>query len=147
MYSPSPAPANSALHPDRRLRDGKALLGLVVTLLLMEASCTDRIGDLRSEHLAVVRRFDTLTFHPERWRLASEAERGRMVADLARQRRLVGLKADEVLRLLGKTDCYVHYEDEPCYVVTLDRPRYHLEFGVNHSEAPGTVTSMWLTHH
>jgi hypothetical protein len=51
-----------------------------------------------------------------------------------------------IVHLLGPANCYVAYGDEPCYVVTLDRPRYQLEFRLNHSDAPGTVTSVWLTH-
>jgi hypothetical protein len=62
-----------------------------------------------------------------------------MVADLMTKKRFVGSRNDVVVRLLGPGDCYVVYDDEPCYRLTLDGNPYQLEFGINHAVRLGTV--------
>jgi hypothetical protein len=62
-----------------------------------------------------------------------------MVADLMARNRFVGSENKAVTELLGKGDCYVDYGDEPCYLVTIEGRLHQLEFGVNHSNRPGTV--------
>ena len=67
-----------------------------------------------------------------------------MLRDLLRRNHFIGVKNDEVFRLLGSSTCYAGYEDEPCYVVELSGKNRHLEFGVNHSDHPGVVVSLGL---
>jgi hypothetical protein len=98
-----------------------------------------RIGDLDSGHSRLLRRSGTLAFDSTRWRKADEIGRGHMVADLMTKKTFVGAKNDVVERLLGPRNCYVVYDDEPCYRLTLDGKPYQLEFGINHAERLGTV--------
>jgi hypothetical protein len=70
-----------------------------------------------------------------------------MVADLMTRNRFVGSKNDEVVKLLGEVSCYVYYGDEPCYLLSLEGHRYQLEFGVNHSDRPGTVIDVSVSEY
>ena len=76
---------------------------------------------------------DPLPFESDAWRRGGEEVRGRMVTDLARRYELEGVPAADLTRLLGRHTCYVHYEDEPCYLVELAGERRAFGMVVAHS--------------
>ena len=123
------------------MRDGLGLCGLAALAIL--AGCGEQTG-LRGADRRLAARFGALAFDTAAWRTAGRADRGRMVADLDRRHRLAGVHYRAIEALLGPGECYVDYEDEPCYVVELGGERYALQFGVNHSDAPGRVLSARL---
>ena len=68
-----------------------------------------------------------------------------MVIDLARSHQLAGVAPAEVRGLLGDHTCYVNYDSEPCYEVTLGGRRQYLAFPVAHSGArQGKVMAAYL---
>jgi hypothetical protein len=99
----------------------------------------DRLGDLSLGNRGIARRYGTVSFDPIRWQAADQAERGRMVADLMRKHRFLGLKNKSVFDLLGPSTCYLGSEDEPCYDIEFEGKSFQLGFGVNHSDKPGEV--------
>ena len=99
------------------------------------------LGEPDRAHAA---RFGTLAFDTTAWRVAGPADRGRMVADLDRRHRLVGVRARTIRALLGPGECFVRYEDEPCYDVELGGEPYALQFSLNHSNERGRVISARL---
>ena len=105
----------------------------------------DRLGDLSMGNRGIARRHGWGSFETTRWRTANKVERGRMVADLMRGRRFIGSKNKSVIELLGPGDCYLDYEDEPCYGVEFEGRYFQLGFGVNHSDRPGEVVQVSLT--
>ncbi len=79
------------------------------------------------------------------WRTRDPVARGQMLASLAERHRFVGYHRDSVEALLGEgNDCYVNYEDEPCYELRLGHSTFELQFPVNHSSAFGRVLDMRL---
>jgi hypothetical protein len=105
----------------------------------------DRLGDLSMRNRSLARRHGVDSFDPIRWKTANKVDRGRMIADLMRGRRFIGSKNKSVVELLGPGDCYLHYEDEPCYGVEFEGRYFQLGFGVNHSNRPGEVVNVTLT--
>jgi hypothetical protein len=103
-----------------------------------------RVGDLGPLDGRLAASNDKAEFDRGRWRTGDAWGRGEMLADLARRHRFVGQHRDSVESLLGRTQCYVHYEDEPCYRVELDGRQYDLQFDVNHSNHPGRVLGVGL---
>ena len=65
-----------------------------------------------------------------------------MLADLARRRRLVGVHVSAITGLLGPSECYIDYDDQPCYQLAFDDATRRLEFSVNHSDQPGKVLAV-----
>jgi hypothetical protein len=107
------------------------------------AACGGQRGLSESDR-ATAAASGTLAFDTAAWRRAGPVDRGRMVADLDRRHRLVGATVRAVKALLGPGECFVSYEDEPCYHVELGGVRYALELRVNHSNARGRVVSVGL---
>jgi len=115
---------------------------LVVTVLIV--GCGSPIGDLNRAASRLVRADSATEFNSAAWRLGDRHVRGRMLAHFASTHAVLGRDYHEVLTLLGPSECYVDYEDEPCYWVQLNGRPYTLEFGVNHSDRPGFVVSVGL---
>jgi hypothetical protein len=101
-------------------------------------------GDLNPIDRRLVSKHGSLAFSADAWATASPTERGGMLQDLFRTRRFEGSASDEVHALLGPNECYVDYDDEPCYAVVLGGVRYDLQFAVNHSNRLGTVLGVRL---
>jgi hypothetical protein len=108
------------------------------------AASAARVGDLGPLDGWRASQHGDRPFTPAAWRGADPAARGRMLASLATQHRLVGLPRDSVVALLGPGQCYVLYDDEPCYWLLLGGQPTQLAFGVNHSDAPGRIVSVSL---
>ena len=79
------------------------------------------------------------TFDPDLWRAREPNTRGQMLADLARKHQLVGAQTSTIKSLLGPSECYVAYGDEPCYELAFDGEKHLLTFYANHSNRPGLV--------
>jgi hypothetical protein len=116
---------------------GVAIASLVVVGLVWSA------GDLNPMERRLVSRHGRSAFEAPTWLSGSPAERGLMLADLFKRHRFEGIASHEV-RALGENDCYVLYDDEPCYIVALDGIRYDLQFAVNHSYELGEVVGVRL---
>ncbi|HEY0971805.1 MAG TPA: hypothetical protein VGE02_12625 [Gemmatimonadales bacterium] len=124
----------------------RTILALVVIAagLWMAWDSTRRVGDLGVGDSDLARSYAGARFDAAAWRHAGPDMRGRMLADLAERHRLVGVHRDSIEALLGPNECYVAYEDEPCYSLELGEEPYDLQFGVNHSSRPGTVIGVRL---
>jgi hypothetical protein len=92
------------------------------------------IGDLGFADSVSALRHSGRAFHSALWQAKDLNARGQMVADLARGHRLTGVKSSAITSLLGPSECYVNYDDEPCYEIAFDGANHRLEFSVNHSE-------------
>lgn len=103
-----------------------------------------RVGDLGPLDGRLAASNAKANFDTAKWRAGDARVRGEMLADLARRRRFVGQHRDSIESLLGRNQCYVRYEDEPCYRVELDGRQYDLQFDVNHSSEPGRVLGVGL---
>ena len=106
-----------------------ALLLVGITLV----SCRGKIHDLTVCNSMVLDESPQVTFSQAVWNGGDPRERGRMVTDLARRHRLVGVPPSVVRDLLGPNTCYVNYDDEPCYVLSFGGRRQYLAFPVAHS--------------
>ena len=118
------------------LKVAVALSAATVALVWVLAAPVWWIGDLGVRVSSVVPLVQTehVPFEPRAWREGGEEVRGRMVEDLARRYPLDGVPASELADLLGRPfTCYVHYEDEPCYVVSLNGDRRAFGIRVAHS--------------
>lgn len=68
-----------------------------------------------------------------------------MLADLARTHGMVGLHHDSIGKMLGRSGCYVYYDEEPCYYLYLGNQRYQLRFNASQSaENLGTIMRVGL---
>jgi hypothetical protein len=105
-----------------------ALLLAGITLV----SCSGEINDLTVCNTMVVDESQQVAFSQAVWNRGDALERGRMVVDLAQRHRLVGVAPSVVRDLLGPNTCYVHYDDEPCYVLSFGGRRPYLAFPVAH---------------
>jgi hypothetical protein len=103
-----------------------------------------RLGDLSANDAARALVNEREPFDAQVWRSGDLGRRGAMLAGLARRHRFVGGHRDVVVEVLGKSECYVGYEDEPCYRLQFDDGVVELQFPVNHSTQPGTVLAARL---
>ena len=115
------------------------ILILVTVLALSAWWWNDRLGELSLGNRGIARKNGTARFEPVRWQKADKVERGKMVADLMRNHRFLGLENKSVFELLGPSTCYWGHEDEPCYSLEFDGRHFELGFGVNHSNRPGEI--------
>ncbi len=121
----------------------KTLILLLAVLTL--ASCTDEINDLTVCDATVLDEGQQVTFSQTAWDEGGPSERGQMVVDLAERHQLSNVSPNVVRDLLGLNTCYVNYDDEPCYVLSLAGTRQYLAFPVAHSGAErGTVMEAYL---
>jgi len=114
----------------------------VPTLLLLAAIVGWRgtiIGDLGLADSVLALRHSGRAFHSALWQAKDPNARDQMVADLARGHQLTGVNTSAITSLLGPSECYVNYDDEPCYEFAFDGAKHRLEFSVNHSDQPGRV--------
>lgn len=106
--------------------------------------CGASIGDLDPSATRLARADSAAQFDSSRWRSGNREARGEMLAAFAATHEIVGRSYRQVVDLLGPSECYADYEDQPCYWVRLGGRPYTLVFGVNHSDRPGTVVSVEL---
>jgi hypothetical protein len=92
----------------------------------------------------VAREFGSLEFDSSRWKSGDRQLRGKMVASLMRSRIGRTTTNAQIIALLGPSECYVNYDDEPCYVLTSNQKAYRLEFSVNHSTHPGRIVGVGI---
>ena len=116
----------------------------IAVLLVATTSCGERIGPLSRADSELALRHGAAVFDSAAWQQADATERGGMLASLFRDRLHAPQLNTEVFALLGPADCYVGYEDDPCYRVQLEDEAYQLEFPVNHSDRPGAVIAVRL---
>jgi hypothetical protein len=119
---------------------GLAMAGLLLGVFAL------RVGDLGVADSWLVKRHAGQRFDSLTWLSANPTLRGKMVSDLAAKHRFVGAQAVAVHQLLGPSQCYVSYDDEPCYELEYESAKYRLEFSVNHSDRPGQVLSVDVKH-
>jgi hypothetical protein len=103
-----------------------------------------RLGDLGRLDSRIASAHSDRAFDAAVWRTNDVSARGEMLAALAERHRFVGFHRDSVEALLGPGECYVAYEDEPCYLLQLGHSLFQLEFPVNHSSSLGQVLGMRL---
>jgi hypothetical protein len=108
----------------------------IACLIVISLGCTDGPSVL-NRHLA--REFGSLDFSSRSWKAGDREARGNMVASLMQSHRADMTTSDKVFGLLGPSECYVNYDDEPCYLLTNRNKTYRLEFSVNHSTHPGRI--------
>ena len=115
----------------------------LVGLVLILTGCTDRVGPLGFvDSWRVSRQGGQQPFDAEAWRRGDPVLRGAMVTSLLQQHLPDPKRNSEVFALLGQSDCYLGYEDEPCYWLELGGKRYQLQFPVNHSSDPGRILAV-----
>ena len=114
-------------------------LGLVGIFLGLRAL---RIGDLGVIDSWIARQHASKSFDPRSWSSGDPVSRGQMLSDLAASHRFVGTQASAIRELLGPSQCYVSYDDEPCYELQYGGAKYRLEFSVNHSDQAGQILSV-----
>lgn len=56
-------------------------------------------------------------FSKEKWRVASQEERANMVYDLIKSHNVIGMSADELIKLLGPPTAYYDYDEFPAYFI------------------------------
>ena len=117
---------------------------IVVGLLATLTGCGDRIGPLSRADSELALTHGGAAFDAAEWQHADASGRGAMLASLFRDRLPRPGRNTEVFAVLGAADCYLNYEDEPCYRVRLGDAAYRLEFPVNHSDRPGAVLAVRL---
>jgi hypothetical protein len=127
------------LHTSMMIRQS-LLLGLVVAT----AGCTERIGPLSPADSRLARADSARAFDAAAWRRGNPRERGAMLAALAHGPLALAQTASDVQSLLGPSECYVHYDSEPCYRLQLRGEGYRLEFPVNHSDGLGRIFAVQL---
>lgn len=117
-----------------------AMVVVILTLLAYWFS-----GDLNPLDRQLVAKHGTGPFTPSAWMQADPAGRGALLADLFDRHEFEEMYGEGVETLLGDMkDCYVNYDDEPCYAVVLGEARYDLQFSLNHSNDPGRVVGVRL---
>lgn len=117
-----------------------AMVVVILTLLAYWFS-----GDLNPLDRQLVARHGVSPFTPSAWMQADPAGRGALLADLFDSHEFEEMDREGVETLLGDSkDCYVNYDDEPCYTVVLGESRYDLQFSLNHSNDPGSVVGVRL---
>ena len=117
---------------------------IAVLLLATLAGCGEQVGPLSRADSELALRHSAAAFDSAAWQRADASGRGTMLASLFRDRLQKPELNSEVFAVLGAADCYVGYEDEPCYRVQLGGEAYRLEFPVNHSNRPGAVLAVRL---
>jgi len=124
----------------------KKLLIWIAPLILCGCSLGQpSYQDLESWHVGLVRKNDSVEFKQEDWLAGGPIERGKMVASLLRSFKFKEMQNEEVFNLLGESQCYLYYDDEPCYLIQYGTDSYRLGFGINHSDYPGKVIWVGLT--
>jgi hypothetical protein len=120
---------------------------IVLVICLFFGSCNlfeSSYYDLESKYVNLVVENDSLDFSRDRWIKGNPVENGKMLASLLRSYSFLELTNNDVFDLLGESECYYNYEDEPCYLVQYVGKIYRLKFGVNHSDNPGKITDVGL---
>src|SRR4051812_25271785 len=112
----------------------RRLVFVLLPVIAIVAWRAGKIGDLGLADSFAARRHSEHVFDSALWRSGDSNIRGRMLADLARRHQLVGVQSTTIINLLGPSDCYVGYDDEPCYKLALDSTKNRLEFSVDHSD-------------
>ncbi len=115
--------------------------------MLSIPACTrerGELGDLNTDHKALILRENSLSFDKKKWANASQEVRGKMVKSLFGQYHFIGQKNSMVFNLLGFRTCYIDDEDQPCYELIYDGARYFLVFYVDHSNDQGVITRVEL---
>jgi hypothetical protein len=121
----------------------KYFVSLLAVIALL--SCSDEIKGLTVCDGAVLDDSRQVTFSQTAWNDGGPSERGQMVVDLAERHQLTDVSPNVVRDLLGPNTCYVNYDDEPCYVLSLAGKRQYLAFPVAHSGAErGKVIAAYL---
>jgi hypothetical protein len=121
------------------------LFGLALIAATAGALAVLRVGDLGLVDSRIAAKNGSRDFDLAAWHTRDPVVRGHMLAALAERHRFVGYHRDSVEALLGEgNDCYVGYEDEPCYELQLGHSAFELQFPVNHSSAFGRVLDMRL---
>ena len=92
-----------------------------------------------SHNRQLAREFGSQEFDSAVWVAGGSEARGQMIASLMRSHMPKMTTNEIVFGLLGPSECYVNYDDEPCYVFTSRSRSYKLEFSVNHSTHPGRI--------
>lgn len=120
-------------------RNVLVIVTIIAALVSLSAA---RVGDLGLFDSLVAIRHQGLPFDSGAWRSGSPDTRGQMLADLARGHRLVGVQSSAIVDLLGPSECYIDYDDQPCYHLAFDDAKRRLEFSVSHSDQPGKVLAV-----
>lgn len=131
------------MHPSGRHR-ALVRAAIAVAVLATLAGCGERIGPLSRADSDLVRTHGALAFDSAAWQRTDASGRGAMLASLFRDRFEQPARNVEVFSVLGTADCYIGYEDAPCYRVQLGNEAYRLEFPVDHSDRPGAMLGVRL---
>ena len=126
------------------MRKRRLLFAFILAVAIWAAIARLSIGDLGPIDGYRARTEDERAFDTAVWRRGDATARGHMLVALMQQYHFVGSHRDSVEALLGPSECYLHYEDEPCYALVLDGEPVQLEFWVNHSSRPGRVLAVSL---
>ena len=123
----------------------KPIIWIVFLILCGCSLVQPSYQDLESWHVGLIRNNDSLDFNQEDWLASGPIERGKMVASLLRTYDFKEMQNEAVFDLLGESQCYLYYDDEPCYLIRYGTDSYHLGFGTNHSDNPGKIIWVGLT--
>ena len=121
---------------------GKRVLPFLAILMAIIALRLVAVGDLGIIDSLLLARHSARPFDAVAWGSQDPVVRGEMLRDLARDHRFKGEQVSAVTALLGPSECYINYDDEPCYRVQVGADKYRLKFSVNHSGEIGKVHSV-----
>ncbi len=78
-------------------------------------------------------------FTPERWQAADKKTRAALLHSFMQQRNVIGMKASELKKVLGKSTAYYNYDTFPAYLVGSEEVNseygkgYMIAFPIDHS--------------
>jgi hypothetical protein len=129
-------------------RDGTRKSGLLWLMVVVPALIYEFrgpvVGDLSLRVSQRVHADSAALFDPTRWRSGDRRLRGQMIADFETNHSLVGRTNEEVLALLGPSECYVDSDHEPCYWVQLGGKAYRMAFNMTRTQRHGVVRNSRL---
>jgi hypothetical protein len=131
-------------HQELRIAVLIASLGWAA-LMTYDAFSTSKVGELDSEYTDMIIRDGTVAFAKKHWAKANTEQRGKMLVSLLRGHQFVGKTNEDVFQLLGDRDCYIDYEEQPCYELIMGDGVYFLTFQTAYIESgPQKIMGLYL---
>jgi len=104
-----------------------------------------QLGDITICNSSVLYHLKNRPFSSQQWKEVNSTIRGQMILDLAQQNILANKKSSQIITMLGEPKCYMNYDGEPCYRISINKGHYVLAFPVNHSGSKaGKVNGPYL---
>lgn len=116
-----------------------------LTLAFLYERGRTKVGDVFFCDAEVFNSVDQREFSLQGWQ-SSPTKRLGMLKGIAPSYRFVGKDPEAIEEFLGPSDCYVSYDDEPCYRLEANENTLYLAMSVAHSgDEAGKVFSVSVT--